>query len=146
MWELDNKKGWVPKNWCLWTMVLEKMLCPLDSKEIKPVSPKGNQSRIFIGRTDFEAETPVLWPPVGKIWLIRKDPAAGNNLRQEEKGMTETEVIGCHHWFSGHEFEPTLGDGEGQGSLVCYSPWGHKESDMTEWLNNNSSLYTEICD
>ena len=139
MWELDYKESWEPKNWCFWTVVLEKTLeSPLDCKEIQPVSANGNQSWIFIGKTDAEAETPILWPPDGKSWLIRKDPAAGNNWRQEEKGTTENEMVGCHHWFNGCELEPALGDGEGQGSLVCCSPWGHKESVTSELLNNSS--------
>jgi len=104
MWELDLKQGWVPKNWCFWTVVLEKILeSPLDCKEIKPVSPKGNQPWIFIGRTDAKAETPILWPPVVKNWLVGKDPDAGKDWRQE-KGMTEDEMVGCHHRLNGHEF------------------------------------------
>ena len=133
MWEMDHKEGWVPKNWFFWIVVLEKTLeSPLDCKEIKPVSPKGNQSWIFIGRTD--AEAPILWPPDGKSWLIWKDPDAGKDWRQE-KGMTEDEIVGWHHWLDGHEFEQALGGGDGQGSLVCCSPWGLKESNMTEGLN-----------
>ena len=129
-------ESWGPKNWCFWTMVLEKTLeSPLDCKEIKPVHPKGNQSWIFIGRTDAEAETPILWPPNVKNWLIGKDPDAGKDWRQEEKGMTEDEIVGRHHRHYGHEFEQALGIGDGQGCLVCCSPWGHKESDMTEQLN-----------
>ena len=110
----------------LWTVVLEKTLeSPLDCKEIKPVHPKGNQSWIFIGRTDAEAEAPVIWPPDAKSQLIiRKDPDAGKDWRQEEKGTTEDEMVGWHHWLNGREFEKTLGDSEGQGSLVCCSPWG----------------------
>ena len=105
MWELDHKESWAPKNWCFWTVVLEKTLeSPLDCKEIQPVHPKGNQSWIFIGRTDAEAETPILWPPDGKNWLIWKDPDAGQDWRQEEKGMTEDEMAGWHHWLHGHEF------------------------------------------
>ena len=110
---------------------------PLDCKEIKPVNPKGNQPWIFIGRTDAEAETPRFWPPDVKNWLSEKGPDAGEDCRQEEKGMTEDEMVEWHHWLNGLEFEQTLGDGEGQGSLVCCSPWGYKESDTTEWLNNN---------
>ena len=137
MWEMDYKESWAPKNWCFWTVVLEKTLeSPLDSKEIKPVNPKGNQSWIFIGRTD--AEAPILWPPDAKNWLIGKDPDAGKDWRQGEKGMTEDEMFGCHHWLNGHEFEQALGDGGGQGSLSCCSPWGCKELDMTVWLNNNT--------
>ena len=136
MWELDYKESWALKNWCFWTVVLEKTLeSPLDSKEIKLVNPKGNQSWIFIGRTDAEAETPVLWPPDGKNWLIRKDPDAGKDWRQEEKGMTEDEMVGWHHQLNGHEFEQALGVGDGQGSLACCSPWRCKGSDRTEWLN-----------
>ena len=135
MWELNRKEGWAPKNWCFWTVVLEKTLeSPLNLKEIKPVHPKGNQSWIFIGRTDAEAETQILWPPDGKNWLIGKDLDAGKDWRQE-KGMTEDEMVGWHHWLNGHEFEQVPGDDEGPGSLVCCSPWGHKESDTTEQLN-----------
>ena len=115
-------------------MVLEKTReSPLDCKEIQPVNPKGNQSWILIGRTDVEAETQILWPPDGKNWLIWKDPDSGKDWRQEEKGMTEDEMVGWHHQLNGHEFEQAPGIGEGEGSLACYSPWGHK--DMTEWLN-----------
>ena len=127
-------ESWTIKNWCFLIVVLEKTLkIPLDSK-IKPVNPKGNQPWIFIGRAD--AEAPTLWPPDGKIWLIRKDRDAGKDWRQEVKGMTEDEVTGWHHWHHGHEFEQTPGDTEGQGSLwLCCRPWGHKELDTTEWLN-----------
>ena len=105
MWELDNKESWLPKNWCFWTVVLEKALeSPLDCKEIQPVHPKGDQSWIFIGRTDTEAEAPILWPPDAKNWLIAKDPDAGKDWRQEERGMTEDEMVGWHHWLNGHEF------------------------------------------
>ena len=105
MWELDHKERWAPKNWCFWTIVLEKTLeSPLDYKEIQPVHPKGNQSWIFIGRSDAEAETPILWPPQGKSWVIWKDPMAGNDWRQEKKGTTEDEMVGWHHWLHGHEF------------------------------------------
>ena len=102
---------------------------------IQPVNPKGNQSWIFIGRTDAEAETPILWPPNPKNWLIGKDPDAGKDWGQEKKGMTEDEMVGWHHWLNGHEFEQAPGVGEGQGSLVCCSPWGHKKSDTTEPLD-----------
>ena len=136
MWELDYKESWAPKNWCFWTVVLEKTLkSPLDCKEIKPVNPKGNQSWIFIGRTDAEAETPILWPPDGKNWLTGKRPDARKDWRQEEKGMTEDEMVGWHHRLDGHEFKQAPGVGVGQGSLECCSPWGHKELDMTDWLN-----------
>ena len=119
MWELDHKEGWALKNWCIWTVVLEKTLeSPLDSKEIHAVHPKGNQSWIFIGRTDAEAETPILWPSHVKSWLIGKDSDAGKDWRQEEKGMTEGEMVGWHHRLNGHEFEQALGVGDGQGSLL----------------------------
>ena len=104
--ELDYKESWAPKNWCFWTVVLEKTLeSPSDCKEIQPVHPKGDQSWVFIGRTDVEAKTPVLWPPDAKNWLTRKDPDAGKDWRQEEKGMTEDEMVGWNHWLSEHEFE-----------------------------------------
>ena len=132
MWELDHKEGWVPKNWCFWNVVLEKTLgCPLDSREIKPVNPKGNQSWIVIGRTDAEAKTSILWSPHWKSQLIGKDPDAGIDWRQEEKRATEDEIVGWHHQLNGHKFEQTLGDSEEQGSLACCSPWGCKELDMT---------------
>ena len=138
VWELDNKNGWALKNWYLWTVLLKKTLeSPLGWKEIKPVNTKGNQLWIFIGRTDAEAEAPILWPPDAKSQLIRKDPDAGKDWSQEEKGMTEGEMAGWPHWLNGHEFEQTLGDGEGPESLACCSPWGCKELDKTEWLNNN---------
>ena len=141
MWELDHKEGWALKNWCFLTVRLEKTLeSPVDSKEIKSVNPKGNQSWIFIGRTD--AEAPILWPPDEKSQLIGKDRDAGKDWRQE-KGETEDEMVGWHHWFNGHEFEQTPGDNEGQGSLVCCSPWGGKESDITKQLNNNKDEVTE---
>ena len=106
MWELDYKESWAPKNWCFWTVVLEKTLeSPLDCKAIQPVHPKGNQSWIFIRKTDAEAETPILWPSDAKNWLIWKDPNAGNDWRWEEKGMTEDEMVGWHHRLNGHEFE-----------------------------------------
>ena len=125
MWELDNKKGWAPKNWCFQTLVLEKTLeSPLDSKEVKVVKAKGNQPWIVIGRTDAEAEAPILWPPNAKSQLIGQDPDAGKDWRQEEKGMTEDELVGWNHRFDGHEFEQAPGDSEGQGSLACCSPRG----------------------
>ena len=135
MWELDHKEGWVPKNWCFLTVVLEKTLeSPLDCKEIQPVHPKVNQSWILTGRTDAEAETPILWPPDEKNWLIWKDPDAGKDWRQEKKGTTEEEMVGWHHRLDGHEFGWTPGVGDGQGGLACCSPWGYKESDTTERL------------
>ena len=140
MWELDYKESWVLKDWCFWTVVLEKTLgSPLACKAIKPVNPKGNQSWIFIGRTDIEAETAILWPSDVKNWLICKDPDAGKDWRQE-KGMTEDDMVGWHHQLDGHEFQQASGVGDGQGSLVCCSPWGHKELDMIEWLN-----WTDFC-
>ena len=136
MWELDYKQSWALKNRCFWTVVLEKTLeSPLDCKEIQPVHPKGNQSWIFPGRTDAEAETPILWPPDGKNWLLRKDPDAGKDWKQEEKGTTEDEMVGWHHWLNRFEFEQAPGVGDGQGSLVCCNPWGPKELDITERLN-----------
>ena len=136
MWELDYEESWTLKNWCFWTVVLEKTLeSPLDCKEIQPVLPKGDQSCMFIGRTDAEAETPILWPPPTKGWLIGKDPDAGRDWGQEEKGMTEDEMAGWHHRFDGHEFEWTLGIGNGQGGLACCNSWGRRESDTNEWLN-----------
>ena len=133
MWELDHKEGWEVKNWCFWTVVLEKTLeSPLDCKEIKPVNPKGNQSCVFIGRTDIEAETPILWPPDVKSWLIWKDSDAGKDWGQEEKGTTEDEMVGWHQQLDGHGLGWTLGDGDGQGGLACSGPWGHKESD-NDW-------------
>ena len=120
-------KGYAPKNGCFWTVVLEKTLeRPLDCKEIKPVNPKGNQSWIYIGRTDAEAEAPILWLPDAKSWLIRKDPDAGKDWGQEKKGVTEDEMVGWYHWLNGHECEQTAGDGEGLGSLACCSPWGRR--------------------
>ena len=136
MWELDYKQSWGPKNWCFWIVVLEKTLeRPLDCKEIKPVNPKGNQSWIFIGRTDAEAEAPILWPPDVKNWVTGKSPDAGKDWKWKEKGMTEDEMVGWHHQLDGYEFEQALADG--QGSLACSSPWGRKESDTTECLNWN---------
>ena len=135
MWELDYKESWALKNWFFWTVVLEKTLeSSLDCKEIQPVHPKVDQSWVFIGRTDVEAETPIFWPPDAKNWLIGKDPDAGKDWRREEKGMTEDEMVGWHHWLNEHEFE-FLGVGDGQGGLPCCSPWGYKELGTTEWLN-----------
>ena len=134
--ELDCDESWVPKNWCFWTVVLEKTLeSPLDCKEIQLVHSKGYLSWVLIGRTDVEAETPVLWPPHVKFWLIGKDSDAGRDWGQEEKGMTENEMAGWHHGLNGRESEWTLGIGDGQGSLAYCSSWDRKESDTTEWLN-----------
>ena len=136
MWELDYKESWALKNWCIWTVVLEKTLeSPLDFKETQPVHPKGDQSWVFIGRTDVEAETPILWPPDVKTWLIGKDPDAGRDGRQEEKVMTEDEMVAWHHRCNGHGFGWTPGVGNGQGGLACCGSWCRKESDTTEWLN-----------
>ena len=138
MWGLHHKESWALKNWCFWTVVLEKTLkSPLDCK-IKPVNPKGNQSWILFGRTDAEAEATILWPPDAKNWLIGKDPDAGKDWRQ--KGTTEDEMVGWHHGLDGHDFEQAPGIGDGQGNLVCCSPWGRKESDTTEGLN-----WTNFC-
>ena len=137
---LRRNKGkiWVnrntPKNRCFWTVLLEKILeSPLDCKEIEPINSKGNQPWLFIERTDAEAEAPILWPLDSKSRLTRKDPDAGKDWRQEEKGATEDEMVGWHHWLNRHEFEQTLGGGEGQGSLTSCSPWGCKEP---AWLSN----------
>ena len=132
MWALDHKEIWVLKKWCYWTVVLEKTLkSPLDSKDI---NLKGNQPWIFIGRSDAEPEILILWPPDAKNWLIGKDPDAGKDWRWE-KGTAEDEMVSWHHWLDGHEFEQAPGVGDGQGSLACCSPWGHKELDTTERLN-----------
>ena len=125
--KVEHKRIDAFELWC-WRRLLES---PLDSKEIQPVHPKGNWSWIFIGRTDVEAETPILWLPDAKNWLIRKDSESGKDWGQEEKGTTEDEMVGWHHRLNGHKFEQILGDNEGQGSLVCCSLWGHKKSDMT---------------
>ena len=145
MWELDYKESWAPKNWCSWIVVLEKSLeSPLDCKEIQPVHPKGDQSWVFIGRTDSEAETPILCPHHVKSWLIGKDPDAGRDWGQEEKGTAEDEMAGWHHQLDGHESEWTPGVGDGQGGLACCDSWGRKESDMTERLiwSNLNTLYS----
>ena len=124
------------KKWCFWTVVLEKTLeGPLDCKEIKSVNPKGNQSWIFIGRTDAEAKAPILWPPDVKSWFSRKDPDGGKDWRQEEKGTTQGEKVGWHHQLNGHEFKQALGVGDRQGNLTCCSPWAHKVSGTPEGLS-----------
>ena len=135
MWELDHEEGWALKKWRFWTVVLEKTLeSPLDCKEIQPVHPKGNQSWMFIGRTDVEAETPILWPSDEKNWLIGKDPDAGKDWGQEEKGTTEDEMAGWHHRFNGHGFESVLGVVDGHASLVCCSLWGRKsQTQLSNW-------------
>ena len=136
MGELDYNKSWAMKSWCFWTVVLEKTLeSLLDCKEIQSAHPRRDQSWVFIGRTNVEAETPILWPPDAKSWLIWKDRDTGRDWGQEEKGMTEDEKVRWHHQLSGNVFVWTPGAGDGQGGLACCSSWGHKESDMTEWLN-----------
>ena len=137
MWELDYEEGWAPKNWCFWTVVLEKTLeSPLDCKEkIQPVHSEGDQPWDFFGRNDAKAETPVLWPPHAKSWLIGKDCDAGRDWGQEEKVTTEDEMAGWRHGLDGRESEWALGDGDGQGGLACCDSWGRKESDTTERLN-----------
>jgi len=132
--ELGHKEGWMPKNWCFWTVVLEKTLeSPFNSKEIKPVNPKENQLWVFTGRIDAESEAPVLWSPDTESQLIGKDSNSGQDLGQEEKekGTTENEMVGWYHQLSGYEFEQIPGDSRGQGSLVSCSPWGRKESNKT---------------
>ena len=136
MWELDCEAGWVPKNWCFWTVVLEKTLeSPLDCKEIQLVHSEGAQPWDFFGRNDAKAETPVLWPPHAKCWLIGKDSDAGRDWGQEEKGMPDDEMAGWHHWLDGGESEWTPGVGDEQGGLACCNSWGCKESETTERLN-----------
>ena len=136
MWELDCEESWAPKNWCFWTVVLEKTLeSPLACKDIQPVHSEGDQPWVFFGRNDAKAETPVLWPPHVKSWLTGKDSDAGRDWGQEEKGMTEDEMAGWHHRLDVREFEWTLVDGDGQGGLVCCNSWGRKELDTTERLN-----------
>ena len=149
MWEMDYKESWALKNWCFWTVVLEKTLeSPLDCKKIQPVHPKGNQSWIFIGRTDAEAEAPILWPPDVKNWFTGKDPDAGKDWRWE-KATTEDKTVGWHHWLDGHEFEKAPGGGDGQGGLVYCSQsmgsqrvghdWG-TELNWTEFIDSNTGL------
>ena len=136
MWELDYKESWAPKNWCFWTVVLEKTLeSPLDCKEIQPIHSEGDQPWDFFGENDAKAETPVFWPPDAKSWLTGKDSDAGKDWGQEEKGMTEDEMAGWSRWLNGHEFEWTPGVGDGQRGLACCNLWVRKESDMTEQLN-----------
>ena len=143
--ELDWEESWVPKNWCFWTVVLEKTLeSPLDCKEIQQVLPKGDQSWVFIGNTDAEAETPILWPPHAKSWLIGKHPDSGRDWGQEKKGMTECEMAGWHHRLDTHEFEWSLRVSDGQGGLACCDSWGCKELDTTEELIWTEG-YTCVC-
>ena len=135
----------MPKNWHFWAVTLEKTLeSPLDFKDIQLVSPKENQSWMFVGRTEAKAEAPIFCPPVVKNWLIGKDPDAGQNRRQGEKGTTENEMIGWHPWLNGHEFEQALGVGDGQGGLACCRPWGCKELGMTGWLEQPQSLMCSV--
>ena len=134
--ELDYEESWALKNWCFWTVVLEKTLeSPLVCKEIQPVHSEGDQPWDFSWRNDAKAEAPVLWPPHAKSWFIGKDTDAGRDWGQEEKGTTEVEMAGWHHRLDGHDSEWTPGDGDGQGGLACCSSWGCKESDTTERLN-----------
>jgi len=147
IWELDCEESWALKNWCFWTVVLEKALdSPLDCKEIQPVHSEGDQSWVFFGRNDAKAETPVLWPPHVKSWLTGKDSDAGRDWGQEEKGMTEDEMAGWHHWLDGHESVWTPGVGDGQGGLECCDSWGRKESDTNGVAKSRTRLsdWTEL--
>ena len=149
MWELNCEEIWAPKNWCFWTVVLERTLeSPLDCKKIQPVHSEGDQPWDYFGRNDAKAQTPVLWLPHVKSWLIGNDSDAGRDWGHEEKGMTEDEMAGWHHWLNGCESEWTLGVDDGQGALACCDSWGHKESDTTErlnwttiWLSNSTPQY-----
>ena len=144
MWELDYKESWMMKSSRFWSVVLEKTLeSPLDCKEIQSVHSKGDQSWVFTGRTD--AEAPILWPPDVKSWLIWKDPDAGRDWGQGEKGTTEDEKVGWHHWHNGHGFGWILGVGDVQGGLVCYGSWGRKESDTTKQLNYLPGIVLGLC-
>ena len=145
---MDHKENRALNKWCFWSLMFEKTVeSSLDCKEIKPVNPKWNQSWIFIERTDAEAEAPILWPPDVKSWLIWKDPSAGKDWRQEGKGMTEDEMVGWHHWLDGHEFEQALWVGDGQGSLACCSPWGHRvRHDWATGLNWTEGLRYLLCE
>ena len=146
MWELGCEESWALKNWCFWTEVLEKTQESLGMQGIQPVHPKGNQSWIFTGRTDGEAETPILWPPDRKSWFIWKDPDSGKHSRWEEKGMTEDEMAGWHHWLDGCESEWTLGVGDGQGGLAYCGSWGHRvRHDWVTGLNWTEQLFMQDC-
>ena len=147
MWELDCKEGWSLKNWCFWTVVLEKTLeSPLDCKEIQLVHLKGDQPWAFFGRNGAKAETAVLWPPQAKSWLTGKDSDSGRDWGQEEKGMTEDEMAGWHHGLDGRESEWTPGVADGQGGLACCDSWGRKQSETTERLNwTDMSICILIC-
>ena len=145
MWELGHKEGWVPKNWCFWTVVLEKTLeSPLDCKEIKLVNLKGNQPWRVTGRTDVEAEAPIVWPPDVRSQITRKDSDANKDWEEEEEEAAAEDEMVEHRWLNGHEFEQTLGDSGGQESLACYSPWDPKESDTTEQLTHMVICYTRV--
>ena len=144
MWELDCEEGWAPKNWCFWTVVLRTLESPFDCKEIQPVHSEGDQPWDFCGRNDAKAETPVLWPPHAKSWLIGEDSDAGRDWGKEEKGKTEDEIAGWHHWLDGCESEWTLEVSYGQGGLACCDAWGRKESDTTERLNWTEKEYIWI--
>ena len=135
MWELDYKETWAPKNWCFWNVVLEKSWESLGLQGDPTSHPEGDQSWDFFGRSDVKAETPVLWPPHAKRWLLGKDCDAGRDWGQEKKGTTEDEMAGWHHWLNGRESEWTPGVGDGQGGLACCDSCGCKESDTTEQLN-----------
>ena len=143
LYNLSYQESWALKNWCFWTVVLEKTLeSPLEYKEIQPVYPKGNQSWIFIGRTDTEAETPVLWPPDVKYWLIGKDPDARKDWRQEEKGIIEDEMVGWHHWLGGHEFEQTPGAGDNR---EAWRVAVHRVAKSLTWLSGWTEVnWTEL--
>ena len=143
MWELDHNEGWASKNWCFWIVVLEMTLeSPLDSKDIKSVNPKVSQTWTFIGRTDAAAEAPILWPPDGTRRLIGIDPDAGENWGQEDKVVTEDEMVGWHHWLSGHEFEHTCGDSDGQRSLTrqvkCLNLSQHQG--LFQWVGSSNQV------
>ena len=145
MWELDYEESWALENWCFWTVVLEKTLeSPLDCKEIQLVHSKGDQPWVSFGRNEAKAETPILWPPHVKSWLIGKDSDAGRDWGQEEKGTTEDEMAGWHHRLDGRESEWTPGVGDGQGGLACCDSWGRRESDTTEWLNWIEPLFSHL--
>ena len=143
MWQLEYKERWTPKNWCFWTVVLKTLEIPLGCKKIQPVYPKGHQSRVLIGRTDVEAEAPILWPPDVKSWLIGKDPASGKYWWQEDKGTTEDKTVEPYHRLDGQRLGRTVGVGDGQGCLAFCSSWGRKELDMTEQLNKTSELHIQ---
>ena len=141
-WTMNRYEGWRTDAFELWCW--RRLLNPLVGKEIKPVSPIGNQPWIFTGRTDAKVEGPILWPPDEKSWLITEDPDDGKDWRQEEKGMSEDEMVGWHHRLDGHEFDQALAVGDGQGGLACFSPWGLKESGTSEWENNKHYLFKNV--